>query len=274
MPAGTPRSYDPRATVAGLEGELRRLEAQAEISWPAELQALRRAGLTDGITVLDAGCGSGAITSRLAQALPDARIVALDSDADLLAHARQRLEVHGKRVQVIEGDLHDPPPAARGADFALTRLVLQHLRDPVGAVRALSATIAPGGTFAAIDVDGGLWGLAEPFFPDLEAIHARAWGSQADRGGNRFVGRRLPRILAAAGLQEPTLELAAVHSDQLGKERFAPLLDPQELQPRVADGTLTLTEYGRLHAAYRRFMEDPEALVLTVSFVAAGRVAR
>ncbi len=272
MSPAEPRSYDPHATVAGLDGELLRLEAQAQLSWPAELAALRRAGLRDGVTVLDAGCGSGAITARLAQALPGARILALDSDPELLAHARRRLAEHGERVRVLEGTVQDPPPAARGADFALLRLVLQHQADPVDAVRGLAATMAAGGVLAAIDVDGGLWGLAEPFFPELMAIHARAWQSQQQRGGDRFIGRRLTRILSRAGLLEPTLELAAAHSDQLGTERFAALLDPQELQPRVADGTLTLAEYGRLHAAYRRFMQDPEALVMTVSFVAAGRV--
>lgn len=266
------RSYDPHAMVAGLAGELRRLEAQAALSWPSELRQLRGLGLQDGMRVLDVGCGSGAVTQRLAEVLPSSPIVVVDQDADLLEEARRALAPYRERVTVLAGDVEDLPAAAHGADFALARFVLQHVADPVAVADGVRRALRPAGTFAVLDVDGGLWGVAEPFFPETTTLYARAWAAQSARGGDRFIGRKLWRVLRQAGFQDLKLDLVASHSGEAGLDPFLPLIDPAELQPLVADGVLDLAGYGRMVAAYRRFVADEDAFVLTVEFLAAGRV--
>ncbi|MEZ5911938.1 MAG: class I SAM-dependent methyltransferase [Paracoccaceae bacterium] len=61
--------------------------------------------------VIDAGCGPGADTETLAEALPEARIDAVDQVAHFVAEARALTERFGPRVTVRVGDmaaLHGP----------------------------------------------------------------------------------------------------------------------------------------------------------------------
>jgi hypothetical protein len=81
----------------------------------------------------------------------------------------------------------------------------------------------------------------------------------------------LHRILAAAGFHDPQLRVYGYHSDALGLEAMAPLLDPAALAPLVESGALSPEELARAFASYRRFRADPDAFVLLTGFAAAAR---
>ncbi len=55
--------------------------------------------------VCDVACGPGADTVVLAEALPDARIDAMDAQAHFVAEAQRRCAEYGDRVQVFQGDM-------------------------------------------------------------------------------------------------------------------------------------------------------------------------
>lgn len=259
-------SYDPRP-AAGLTAEVARLEEQAALAWPAERRLLERLGIAPGATVVEVGCGPGSFLARLGSLDAAARLVGVEPDAELAALARARVP----EAQILAGRADALPLADDSADVAVVRLVLQHLADPVVAVAELRRVLRPGGLAIAIEVDGGLWGLAEPSFPAAAAVQAKAWTSQAARGGDRMIGRRLHGILTAGGLHDVTLDLYASHSDELGLDAFATHLEPSGLVDRMVDGTITPAELGVAHTAYRRFREDPGAYVLLVGFLASGR---
>ena len=63
---------------------------------------LERLRLRGDETVLDAGCGSGAVTRRLLERLPRGRVVAVDASAEMVAHAAAAL---GPRATVFQADL-------------------------------------------------------------------------------------------------------------------------------------------------------------------------
>jgi trans-aconitate methyltransferase len=75
---------------------------------------MRALGLVPGPTprtVLDLGCGPGAQTLCLARALPEARILALDVIAEMVAEAQRRITDAGLegRVEARPGDMAEPP---------------------------------------------------------------------------------------------------------------------------------------------------------------------
>lgn len=81
---------------------------------PGSAASTRRAlsllpDLTGPVTVLDLGCGPGAQTLVLAEALPEARIVAVDRHQPFVAEVRRRAEAAGvaDRVSAVEGDIAD-----------------------------------------------------------------------------------------------------------------------------------------------------------------------
>ena len=57
---------------------VRTLAAQAEAIWPQEKPLFERYHLPADASVLDAGCGTGEITHRLAQMFSRARVLGVD----------------------------------------------------------------------------------------------------------------------------------------------------------------------------------------------------
>jgi ubiquinone/menaquinone biosynthesis C-methylase UbiE len=260
-------SYDPRRGP-GLDAEIDRLEAQAALAWREEERVLRELGVDRAGTLVEVGCGSGALLARLHELAPGARLVGVEPDADLRERARGRVPP----ADVVDGSAGALPLGDASVDAVVLRFVLQHLADPVAALREARRVLRPGGVAVAIEVDGALWGLAQPSWPEVQAVQAKAWAAQARRGGNRMIGRRLHRLLAAAGFAAPELRLYAYHSDDLGLDAFAPLLDPAAtLEQAVADGAITPAEYGVAVTAYRRFRADPDAFVLLAGLLAFAR---
>lgn len=72
----------------------------ADVHW-----ALSVAGIGGAARVCDAACGPGADTVTLAEALPDARIDAVEMQAHFVQAAQERLAGFGPRVQVGQGDM-------------------------------------------------------------------------------------------------------------------------------------------------------------------------
>ncbi|MYS83526.1 class I SAM-dependent methyltransferase [Embleya scabrispora] len=266
-------SYRPQAERGGVPSEVRRLETQAELSWAHEWRVLAEWAPAAGGAVLDAGCGTGAVTRRLRRQLadPGTRVVGLDADERLLAVARAERPVDG--IRYVAGDVARPPLHPAEFDLVLARYVFQHLADPVGAARALAGLVRPGGWFAVVDVDAGLWGCADPDLSAFSADAYRALGSaQAADGGDRLVARRLPRILRAAGLTEIVVRPFAYTSDEVGGvAALAPQLSPERLLPLVERGAVGLGAYARAMAAWERFVAL-DGFTLLLGFVVGGRV--
>ncbi len=72
-----------------------------------------------GATVLDAGAGSGAASLCLATRLPGCRIVGLELQPGLLRLASQNVALNdlGRRVEMVQGDLEQPPLGIAGRSF-------------------------------------------------------------------------------------------------------------------------------------------------------------
>lgn len=246
------------------------LEQQVARSWDQELRNLQSLGLRDATSIADLGCGPGNFTRRLADAFPRASITAIDADPRMLALARERLP---ERVTIIEksADTTELPDAA--FDFAIARLLFQHLRDPLAVAREARRILKPGGVFAIIDIDDDLFGVVDPPIPALPRLLAKYAKLQAKRGGNRHVARALPRILRDAGFTGARLECIAIDSDEAGLEATLPQLDPAPLRALRAAGELSRLEYASLRAAHEEFLasEHPHAVVLL--FMACGVVS-
>jgi len=247
-----------------LTEELARLEAQAALSWPEEFRVLTELGLRDGHAVLDAGCGSGAFTRRLRAALPASPMIAVDADERLLSRVPRPL--------AVLGDLADPPVADASQDAVISRFVFQHLPDPVAIAARLRRVLRPGGLLAVIEVDAGLWGAAVPDMPQgyAEAYQAMA-AEQGGGGGDRFIARRLPALLEAAGYRDVLVRPYAYGGRVSDSEAVAAQVGPERLRPLVERGALSLAAFARAYAAWELFRRRG-GRVLLLGFVISGRV--
>ncbi|MYW05162.1 hypothetical protein, partial [Streptomyces sp. SID3343] len=95
--------------------------------------------------------------------------------------------------------------------------------------------------------------------------------AQAANGGDRLIARRLPRILAAAGLRDITVRPFAYTSDEAGgAAALAPQLSPERLLPLVDQGTLPLTAYTRAMTAWNHFIAV-NGFTLLLGFTVTGQ---
>jgi trans-aconitate 2-methyltransferase len=100
-------------------------------------------------TVLDAGCGSGRVTERLLERLPEGRVIAADAAPSMLAEARRRLERFGDRVRYVECDLGRAVPVEEPVDAILSTAALHWVPDHDALFANLAGVLRPGGRLVA-----------------------------------------------------------------------------------------------------------------------------
>lgn len=153
--------------------------------------------------VLDVGCGPGSITVDLAARVAGlggaaSQVTGVENTEAPLDAARQLAARRGVEAGFQTGDAYALPFADSSFDIVLAHQVLQHLADPVAALREFARVCAPGGVVAVRDADyAGMH-----FHPETEGMlrwrdnyRARARGN----GGEPDAGRHLVRWALDAG---------------------------------------------------------------------------
>ena len=135
--------------------------------------------LTPAMAILDVGCGPGTITAGLADRVPDGHVTAIDAVPDIVAKAAA--DVPRDNLTFTTGDVYalDYPDAS--FDVVHAHQVLQHLADPVAALREMRRVTKPGGLIAARDGDYG----AMVWYPDLPVLSQWRAALPADRPRRR-----------------------------------------------------------------------------------------
>jgi len=118
---------NPHAKHMADESMVRTLDAQAHAIWPQEVELIRRYGLGAELRILDAGCGTGEASWRLAELFPRAQVLGVDILDIHLTLARER-HAHLAPRLVFENQSIFELPAADGAyDLTVCRHVLHSI---------------------------------------------------------------------------------------------------------------------------------------------------
>jgi SAM-dependent methyltransferase len=108
--------------------------------------------LTPGAEVLDVGCGPGTITIDIAQRVAPGRVVGLDAADDAITAAREAAAAAGvTNLELAVGDVYALDHADGTFDVVHAHQVLQHVADPVAALREMRRVCRPAGVVAARD---------------------------------------------------------------------------------------------------------------------------
>ena len=161
--------------------------------------------LADGQRLLDVGCGPGTLTVDLARRLgPTGTVVAVDVSPAVLQEATALATAEGVgNVSFHAGDFRELDLPEGSFDVVHAHQVLQHLRDPVGALAAMGRLARPGGIVAARDGDypAFVWTPADPRLDLWLEIYMAVSHYNGARGD---AGRYLLRWALEAGLTEVT----------------------------------------------------------------------
>lgn len=151
-----------------------------------------QAELADGLRVLEIGCGTGNVTTRVKRAVPGADVTGTDPDP--LALARAQRKARGLTGIRFERAYAQDLPFPNGEfDRVLSSMMLHHLDDDVkaGALAEVYRVLRPGGRLHIVDIGGHTaahHGLAARWMKDNP--HA---------AGN--LGDAIPRLLRSVGFE-------------------------------------------------------------------------
>lgn len=158
--------------------------------------------LRAGQSLLDVGCGPATITADLARLVAPGSVVGIDPSAEVIERARAEhpgLDLRvGDLFELADGDLADGR-----FDVVHAHQVLQHLDDPVGALRAMAALTADGGVVAVRDSDypAFLWTGGDERLHRWLDVYLQV---TRRNGANADAGRHLLRWAREAGLDDVT----------------------------------------------------------------------
>ena len=113
------------------------------------VQQLRQ---TAGTRLLSLGCGPGGIEIEVARHVPDAALLCLDINPDLLQLGRERAGAEGLGVEFAEADLNTVELPAAGFDIVFCHAALHHVIELERLTRQVARTLRPGGIFITVDV--------------------------------------------------------------------------------------------------------------------------
>ncbi|HEU5062005.1 MAG TPA: class I SAM-dependent methyltransferase [Solirubrobacterales bacterium] len=161
-------------------------------------EMLRRveADLPEGGTAVDVGCGTGTFALKLKGRRPDAEVVGVDGDEEILALAQTKPGAAGNEWR--QGLAQELPVEAGSADVVTTSLMLHHLlpEDKRAALAEMKRILKPGGHLHVAD-----WGRpSDPLMSVLFYIVQVADGF--DRTADHRAGR-LPQFIGNAGFDSP-----------------------------------------------------------------------
>jgi ubiquinone/menaquinone biosynthesis C-methylase UbiE len=201
----------------------RRYDRLAEVydrRWASYLEAsvretLRRVDLHDGETILDVGCGTGALLEAILTRAGPVRLVGVDLSRGMLEIARHKL---GRRARLVAGEAGRLPFAAQRFDLALSSSALHHWPDPAAGLAEIARVLKPGGRLVITDWcdDYLACRIADFLLRVFEPAHHRTYGTQAlERllrqagfGGTRIERYRITRLW---GLMTATASLRSLN---------------------------------------------------------------
>lgn len=159
--------------------------------------------------VVDLGCGEGALTASLASRWPAARVVGVDSSAEMLAAAAAHAD--GDRVSFLRADVRDWAPGGP-VDVVVSNAVLHWVPGHADLLGTWAGWLAPGGELA-VQVPGN---SREPTHALLAGLcRSPRWSDRAAPVAPRPDAVLDPagylEVLSAAGLAADVWETTYTH---------------------------------------------------------------
>lgn len=226
--------------------------------------------LQPGNTLLDVGCGPGTVTTDFAKLLDPGSVVGIDLDSTVVGEARSyALERGAGNVSFHVGDFRTLDIPSAPFDVVHAHQVLQHLKDPVGAVEQMARLVRAGGIIAARDCDYS----SIAWLPELDGLDRwlRLYLAVTKRNGAQAnAGRRLRRWFRQAGFTDVDYSTSTwTYASEKDRRWWGDLwaqrvLESDFAQQAVDYGLADGDDLTLISDAWRAWADDPDGLIVLV----------
>ncbi len=215
---------NPHAQQMADESMVRNLDAQARAIWPQEAPLFARYALPREAQILDAGCGTGEISSRLGGLFPQATVLGIDIIDAHLELARTRYSALAPRVSFEHQSVYALNAADATYDLTVCRHVLHSIPHADRVVAEFIRVTRPGGFLHLIPEDYGMLHFQRALLDPGDFWHDAPASFGAATGTDLFIGRDMYGILAGMKLEDIAIEYVTVDTLR-SRELFASILE-------------------------------------------------
>lgn len=215
---------NPQAKQMADESMVRNLAAQARAIWPQEVEFFRRYRIPEGARILDAGCGTGEIASRLAKLFPQARVLGVDIVDRHLELARSRYARLASRLAFERQSVFELLAPDGTFDLTVCRHVLHAIPHADRVMAELARVTRPGGYLHLIPEDYGMLHFQRAALDPRDLRHTAVPSFGEKTGTDLFIGRDTFGILKALSLTRITVDYVVVDTVRVPRNTFAAIL--------------------------------------------------
>lgn len=223
--------------------------------------------LRSGMDLLDVGSGPGTITADLAEAVAPGTVTAVEATESAMDLTRATFAARGLDVRCVVTDVHRLDLPDDSFDVVHAHQVLQHVGDPVQALREMKRVCRPGGIVAARDADYGRFTWF-PQLPELDRWLELYRRAARANGGEPDAGRRLPAWAHAAGFTDVAVSSSTwCFADPESRAWWGGMWADRILKSAlteqlISSGWATVAELEAISEAWQRWAGDPNGLLV------------
>lgn len=163
--------------------------------------------------ILEAGCGVGAQSQIVAPMNPDSKFISIDISEDSIGKARELIKQRNiDNVEFQIGNIFNLKFPDEHFDHILICFVLEHLPNPMEALKSLKRVLKKGGTITIIEGDHGS-AYFYPYSPFAQEVINVQVELQSKSGGNALIGRQLYPLLIESNFKNCSVSPRTVYVD-------------------------------------------------------------
>jgi ubiquinone/menaquinone biosynthesis C-methylase UbiE len=268
---------NPQAKQMADESMVRGLDAQARAIWPQEVQLIRRYAIPNEARILDAGCGTGEGSSRLAELFPGAQVLGVDIIDAHLELARSRYANLAARLTFEHQSIFEFRIPDRTFDLTVCRHVLHSIPHADRVLAELARVTRPGGYLHLIPEDYGMLHFQRGALDPSNFWHTAVPSFGSATGTDLFVGRNAFGILAALKCTAIAVDYIIVDTVRVARETFAAILEAWRDGYAESIGDLTPISRTAAKAYFDQMIanvRDPRGYAVWMVPVVSARVPR
>ena len=218
--------------------------------------------------LLDVGCGPGTITIDFAKRLSEGTVLGIDTSHEIIEKARfasQEFELRNCSFDI--GNTYHLNFEDDTFDIVHAHQLLQHLTNPVEAIKEMRRVVRPGGIVALRDADYGgmIWAPTDSKLDDWMYLYQRMTGKNnvVANAGRFLFSSATKASFSSVEVSSSTWTFSTPDTRQWWGELWAERIQKSTFSDQIFEhGLGTQDLLDDLSAAFRRWAEEPDGFFL------------